>query len=410
MTVMKKVLAVVLPMWCAALQIASGKPAAWQPDGNAVSGMRPENREATEQVVPASLPRNIYSGVWDAGHVQGIAVDTGREHMYFSFTTMLVKTDLEGNVIGTVTGLLGHLGCLAFNDGDGRLYGSLEYKNDVIGKGILNREKSDKTLDDGFYVAIFDVEKITGEGMNAERDGIMTTVFLPTVLADYKAKVTMASGAVHEHRFGCSGIDGITFGPAFGRKGGKRFLTVAYGIYGDTTRTDNDCQVLLQYGASKLRRYETSLSQDNMHRNGPARPAGTYFVRTGNTSWGVQNLEYDAGENLWFMAVYPGKKKGFANFGLFAIDGSKAPVKRRIAGTDYVRKARVLTLCERGMRDPRHPAICGWHFKYGTTGLCSLGGGLFYISHNGRTPEGQECNARLYRFIGSETTAFEPVE
>ena len=100
------------------------------------------------------LPRSIYTGLWRAGHVQGIALDTERKHIYYSFTTMLVKTDLQGRVIGTVTGLLGHLGCIDFNDEDGRLYGSLEYKNDAIGKGIMRQEKSDKTLQDGFYVAI----------------------------------------------------------------------------------------------------------------------------------------------------------------------------------------------------------------------------------------------------------------
>lgn len=356
-----------------------------------------------------TLPTNIFSGVWDAGHVQGIAVDTERKHMYFSFTTILVKTDMAGNVTGTVTGLLGHLGCLEFNDADGRLYGSLEYKNDSIGKGILKREKSDKRLDDAFYVAIFDVSKITREGMNAEKDGIMTTVCLPTVLDDYKAKVTTADGRLSEHRFGCSGFDGISFGPAFGKSGGRRYLTITYGIYGDTERTDNDYQVVLQYDTRKWSQYETALSQDAMHRNGPAKPNGRYFLYTGNTSWGIQNLEYDADTNLWFMAAYKGKKKEFANFGIFVADGSKAPVKRTLKGVGYVKKAPVLSLLEKGERDPKHPDVYGWKFKYGTTGLCSLGGGLFYISHNGKNAQGQFCNAVLYRFVGTEDTAFEPV-
>ena len=49
---------------------------------------------------PKDLPRNIYSGIWDAGHIQGIALDTEHEHIYMSFTTVLVKADLQGNVIG----------------------------------------------------------------------------------------------------------------------------------------------------------------------------------------------------------------------------------------------------------------------------------------------------------------------
>ena len=72
-----------------------------------------------------NLPKSVYSGVWNSGHCQGVAVDTNRKYIYYAFTTTLVKTDLEGNLIGSVAGLLGHLGCIDFCDGDGRLYGSL---------------------------------------------------------------------------------------------------------------------------------------------------------------------------------------------------------------------------------------------------------------------------------------------
>ena len=107
-----------------------------------------------------NLPKKLHTEGWKAGHVQGIAVDTKQEYLYLSFTTMLVKMDMQGNVVGTVKGLLGHLGCLEFNDEDRRLYGSLEYKNDAIGKGILRQEGVAKQFPTGFYVAIFDVDKI----------------------------------------------------------------------------------------------------------------------------------------------------------------------------------------------------------------------------------------------------------
>ena len=54
----------------------------------------------------ANLPKKLYSGPWKAGHVQGIAVDANHEYVYISFTTLLVKMDMKGNVVGTVTGLL----------------------------------------------------------------------------------------------------------------------------------------------------------------------------------------------------------------------------------------------------------------------------------------------------------------
>ncbi|MBQ1957594.1 MAG: hypothetical protein II353_01915, partial [Alistipes sp.] len=169
-----------------------------------------------QSVTPVEqLPLNINSGPFDGkyGHIQGIAVDAERKYIYYSYTTMLVKTDIEGNVIGSVTGLLGHLGDMDFNPEDGRVYGSLEYKNDGIGKGILQMtDQGSVKLDNAFYIAIFDVEKITRMNMDAEGDGIMTTVYLPTVLEDYLAKVEVA-GKQLDHRLACSGIDGVAFGP-----------------------------------------------------------------------------------------------------------------------------------------------------------------------------------------------------
>ena len=80
---------------------------------------------AAEPVPPAQLPRLIDSGTFPTGHIQGITVDTEHRYIYYSYTTMLVKADMQGRIVGTVTGLMGHLGSLAFNAEDGRVYGSL---------------------------------------------------------------------------------------------------------------------------------------------------------------------------------------------------------------------------------------------------------------------------------------------
>ena len=355
---------------------------------------------------PASLPRKIESGPFKAGHIQGIAVDTEQKYMYYSYTTMLIKTDMQGNIVGSVTGLLGHLGDLDFNDVDGRLYGSLEYKNDAIGQGILRMEKSERKLQTAFYIAIFDVDKITREGMDAEKDGIMTTVFLPTVLEDYLAEVLTAEGK-QNHRLGCSGIDGVTFGPKFGKKGGKQYLTVGYGVYGDTDRSDNDYQVLLQYDVSKWAKYEKPLSQEEMHLQGPAKPAGQYFVKTGNTTYGVQNFDYDASSHSWMMAVYKGNKKHFPNYTFFAADGAARPVKQALEGVPYIKKAKVVALKEAGKQQGD---IRGWDWGVGSTGMCSLGDGYFYLSHNYKIEAGQGSIIRLYRFTGNADNAFEAVK
>ena len=363
----------------------------------------------TAQTPIEQLPKQICSGEWKAGHVQGLAVDTKREYIYFSFTTMLVKMDMQGNVVGTVTGLLGHLGCIEFNDADGRIYGSLEYKDDSIGRGILKQEKSNKKFDTAFYVAIFDVDKITRQGMSAEKDGIMTTVYLPTVVEDFKAKVE-CGGKTLEHRFGCSGFDGITFGPKFGNSDGKYYLTIAYGIYGDANRSDNDHQVLLQYDASNWTKYEQPLSQDNMHQSGPKKPAGRYFVYTGNRNWGVQNMEYDKSRNFWFLATYETKKSDFAGFSLMTIDGNIAPKKQTLKGVDYCKSGNLLTLSGRGMTDANHHSIRGWHFDKSSTGIHALGDNYFYISHRKRNKPYQSCTATLYKFVGMESYPFDLIQ
>ena len=363
---------------------------------------------ASAQTVP-NLPKKLHTEGWRAGHVQGIAVDTKQQYVYLSFTTMLVKLDMRGNVIGTVKGILGHLGCLEFNDEDGRLYGSLEYKNDAIGKGILKQEGVSKQLETGFYVAIFDVDKITRENMSAEHDGVMTSVLLKSVVEDFKAKVTGANGEVLEHRHGCSGFDGISFGPAFDGSG-KRMLTVAYGIYGDKNRTDNDYQVLLQYDTKDWSKYEAPLSQDNMHKQGPKKPQGKYFVFTGNTSWGVQNLEYDSHSNRWFLACYPGKKAAYANYSLFCVDGSKRAEKVPLRGVAYQKKGAVLSLAEGGVTDPKNVNVRGWHNKLGAYGIHALGGGYFYITSGGKSKSGRSATLHLARFTGNVSAPFEMVE
>lgn len=53
---------------------------------------------------------NIHIGDYWTGHIQGIAVDKKRKYIYCSFTTCLVKSDMSGNVVGSVKGLAGHFG------------------------------------------------------------------------------------------------------------------------------------------------------------------------------------------------------------------------------------------------------------------------------------------------------------
>ena len=329
------------------------------------------------------------------GHVQGIATDGDRKFMYYSCTTYLVKTDMNGNVIGSVKGLMGHLGCIAYNYENGKIYGSLEYKGDSIGKGILKGMKELGTnctsISDAFYVAIFDADKIDRPDMDAEKDGVMTVVHLKEVLDDY-----LAEG----HRYGCSGIDGITFAPIPGRADDKKYLYVSYGIYSDLERNDNDNQVILRYDIKDWAKYEKPLIHDSMHQNGPEKPESKYFVYTGNTSYGIQNLEYDEKTGYMIAAVYKGKKEKFPNFSMFVIDLNKKSEQLNIEGVNH--KGDVLFLAQVGELD-KNSGIRGINFPYGATGMISLGDGHFYFSRDFKSEDGTSGTVvGLYEFDGDK--------
>lgn len=330
-----------------------------------------------KRISPEAMPLSIKSGNWTNGHIQGIAVDKVNGYIYYSFTTVLVKATLDGTVIGSVEGLSGHLGCLDFNDEDGKVYGSIEYKHDTIGKGILKSNPDAKLSDeDAFYIAIFDVDKIDRMQMHAEKDNVMTTVYLPDVVEDYSFNDGF------EHKYACSGIDGVSFGPVFGQpKDSKQMLFVAYGIYGDNERSDNDYQCILEFDYREFSKYAKPLAQLEPHKNG-LRCNNRYFLYTGNTTWGVQNIEYDEYTGDYFAAVYVGKKEKFKNFPMFVIDGSVPARKETLKGC-YGEEGLVLTLKKRGIYDEESDTY-GLTFTKGQTGIASLGDGYFYVSHNAK--------------------------
>jgi len=347
-----------------------------------------------------NLPAIIRTGVYRGGHIQGIAVDRERKYIYCSFTTELVKLDMEGNEIGSVRGFLGHLGCLAYCEEDGRIYASLEYKNDEIGKGVLHTLGVRNEIKNAFYVAMFDGDKITRHGMSAEADGIMQTVFLREPTEDYLYEWE-ENGVPGKHRFGCSGIDGITFAPI---RGEKRLL-VAYGVYGDTERTDNDYQVLLSYCREDLAPYESVLTARHIHENGPRSCRERFFVYTGNTTYGVQNMEYDPYTGDIFLAVYRGQKEAFPNFKMYEIDLSKEPEEALLRGMDGIYGTQ-LFLKERGLCDK---GIFGYRFPYGSTGMIALGDGYFYFSEDHGSKGEFSSDIRLYRYTGQAEKLFLPV-
>ena len=351
-----------------------------------------------------SLPSVIRTGIWHGGHIQGIAVDKKREYIYCSFTTELVKLDLQGNVIGSVKGFTGHLGCLAYNEEDGRIYASLEYKNDMIGQSIL-RLLGITEVQNAFYIAIFDGERITECDMDAEKDGIMKTVWLKDVVDDYLAEWE-EDGKTVKHRYGCSGIDGITFAPSFEGEGVR--LYVAYGIYKENERTDNDYQVLLCYDPKALAPYEAILTHDNIHTSGPDRAEERYFVFTGNTNFGVQNLEYDPFTGDIYMAVYRGRKSQYPNYNFFVIDGKAKPETETLRGIG-TEQGKVLTLRQSGLCH-EESGVYGYETLYGTTGIASLGDGLYYFAEPIDNGKDHSAVIRLFRLDSDSPALFAEVK
>lgn len=361
-----------------------------------------------------NLPRSIRvsASTNKTSHVQGVAVDVKNGYAYFSFTTELVKTDLKGNVIGTVTGLTCHLGSLELDTETGKLYASVEYKDDVIGQGIM--KKMGRTLgkrENTFYIGIFDTKLINRKNIDAQTGGVMRTVYLRDVVSFYEDTVLNLGHRV-AHRYGCSGMDGIALGPDFGqvKENAKRYLCVAFGIYGNLGRTDNDYQVLLQFDPAELEKYARPLDQSHPHHSGPKHARKQYFAFTGNTEWGIQNLEYDPATRYWFAAVYKGRKPQYPNYSLFAFDGTKKARKEPLKGFDVPEKGLVVSLADAGLTDSS-TKLRGWNFPLGSTGLEALGNGYFYISKNGNDSEGhQMCDLRLYRWNGRNDGPFEEVK
>jgi hypothetical protein len=358
---------------------------------------------ATAESVATPLPRlplKQNGGTWASGHVQGIAVDVNGGYIYYSFTNLLAKYDFSGKLIGTLVGWTGHLGDLDFNPRDGNLYGSLEYKEDQA-----------------FYIAVIDVSRLDRVGIEAGRTDIFRTVHLAEVVEDYVSdmdgdgRFAGNEADTEDHRYGCSGIDGVGFGPAFGHVDGPRYLTVAYGIYSNTRRGDNDHQVLLQYDIGDWNKYARPLTEANPHRSGPSTLHGKYFVRTGNTSYGVQNLSYDDSLQRWFMGVYQGRKKSFPNYSLFAIDAHERPVTADLVGVRDAdgngwEQGRLLALANDGLSDAA-TGVRGWNQK-ADVGFQPVGHGLFYLSVNSGSKGAQTSDLTLMRWTGDARQPFAP--
>lgn len=275
-----------------------------------------------------------------SSHLQGICADDRLEYMYFSYTDVLAKLDMStGKVVGSVGGFGkgsfgtpggAHLGCIAYYDG--KIYGSLEYKDP--GKK--------------FFVCVFDENAITSVGMDMkEMESGVDAVLLYEPTVDFRDPLGdgivggdgfAENEKIGGHKYGCSGIDGITFGRLPGSpEGSREYMMVAYGIYGKdawtTDRFDNDYNIIQVYDQDELTpeklfrfTYERGLDPDFSEQEA-LHAVETLFVFTGNTHYGTQNLEYERDTGNILLVTYGTKKTNYPGCSLFVVDGSATPEK-----------------------------------------------------------------------------------
>lgn len=348
------------------------------------------------------LPDSMYVG-GQMMHVQGIAVDTTAKCFYLSFTDRFLKTDYSGKIIASIDRIQGHLGAMTFDSESRKIYASLECKDDEIGKGIASKLNVEnvKTGNSSFYIAIIDVDAVDRPGIDPENDEVLKTVYLKDVARDYNAEMRIGNRTL-KHRYGCSGVDGITIAPKIGSDSGKEYLYIAYGIYGDIGRQDNDYQVITRYDIRKIEAKARTIRFGELHRSGVNRPLDKYFVYTGNTRYGVQNMAYDKHSGNFYLAVYKGKKTSFCNFDtyIFSIFADMAKARLKEVGYDGKNHKIISKSGE---------TIEGIRFKWGSTGICPIGEGYWYISENNKDKATgtESCTVRKYYF---ENNAFVSIE
>ena len=186
-------------------------------------------------------------------HMQGFT--SGNGYMYWSFTDTLVKTTLDGIMRCQVEIHGGHLGDCEYHDG--KIYVS------YMGNALPGHAWEDWTA---FKIYVFDAEDLH----------VIEIIDLD-ICYEYQ-KITCTP----EDTRGFQGIDGVAIAPD--PKTGEEKMFVACALYTDEKYSN---QIILQFTLDG--KYETE-----------------YYIPTGNTVYGIQNLDYDAdNKEFWFTTYNP---------------------------------------------------------------------------------------------------------
>lgn len=152
--------------------------------------------------------------------------------------------------------------------------------------------------------------------------------------------------------------------------------------------------------------YERPLTEADPHRVGPGKVDGKYFAFTGNTHYGVQNLEYDPYLERWWMGVYQGTKPQYPNYLMFAVDAKDRPRYQSPTGLDG-EKGLILPLAQDGLLDEA-TGIRGWN-RDASVGIQSLDNGLYYLAEQTKIDGQQASEITLETCTGDAENPFVPV-
>lgn len=189
-------------------------------------------------------------------HMQGFTTDD--KYVYWSFTDTVVKTTHESTVKRCVPVFGGHLGDIDYHDG--KLYAS------YMGNCLPGHAWNDWT---SFKIYVFDAETLE------------TVNIINLDICDYYKSL---KGTDADTR-GFQGIDGVAIGKIPGTEEWRMFVACAL-----DTGEKYENNIIMRFTLDGV--YETE-----------------YPIKTGNTVFGIQNLDYDKTTGEFWFSTYGGSEK-----------------------------------------------------------------------------------------------------
>ncbi len=195
--------------------------------------------------------------------MQGFTTDG--KYMYWSFTDSLVKTTLQNTVKIQVPALGGHLGDIDYYDG--KIYASM------MGTALKGQPYGSWSA---FYIYVYDAGTLALEKM-------------------IRLDPCYGMHANFKENGGFRGIDGVSVHKG---KSGEAELWVAGSL---EVGADYDKQMIFRFS------FDGELLE-------------TKHFKTGNTTFGIQNLDYEEDTGYFWFSTYGGSEEFQTNKYLFCVD------------------------------------------------------------------------------------------